>query len=128
MTTLYNSETFETAYTATGVVREVEKFLGEADRAALLGQPRPRAYDDAGHPLVDVELVRKVINFGQPATEIIAVRMAESPETKSLQPGPVRFSGLAVEVYANKNGRLVEHWKAASVLSAASTRRAGESA
>jgi len=120
-----NAAAFQAAYTATGVVREVEKFISsETERAALVGQPRPRSYDEKGRALVDLEIIRVVERFGKPATEVVAVRLPESTETKALQPGLVQFVGLSVDVYP-KDGRLIERWSADGIASAGTTRRAG---
>lgn len=101
------------ARTATGIVADVEQYLTAEQRAALPdGAARPRATDDQGRYLVDIECLMPTEEFGRPKTEIIRVRVPDAPEARAIQPGPVRFRGLAVEVRPVKGGGVRYYWSA----------------
>jgi len=121
----YNQGLFTQAQQATGIVNPVLKFLTEQERAALRpGDPHPRAYDDQGRALVEVECVRQLVEFGKVRTDVFGVRLHESPETASIQPGPITFANLSVDVFA-KGGRLVERWMADGVAPTTGRRSGG---
>lgn len=98
---------------ATGNVAPVEKFLTADERAALpAGAARPREVDDQGRYLVAVECLMPTEVFGRAKTEVIEVRVPETPDVLAVQPGPVRFRGLAVEVRPGKGGGIRYYWSA----------------
>lgn len=107
-----SATTFADHHQATGIVTLAEKFLTTEERAALATDaPRPRELNEAGHPLVDVECLRVVDRWGRRATEVYAVRVPEAPAVLAVQPGPVQFTGLAVDVYVS-SGQLRSKWTA----------------
>jgi len=108
----YSAETFNNAHQATGIVTPVEDYLTAEQRKALpIDAPRPRYHDDKERLCVDIECIRRIEKFGRPTTEVYTVRVPESPEAYTLEPGPVQFIGLSVNVYP-KDKYLTERWSA----------------
>lgn len=94
-------------YQATGLTTEPTQFLSAEERRALDGKPAPRqtVSDTDARLALDIECSRIVENFGERKTEIFAVRVPDTPETRSaIKPGPVSFENLRVAVSAQMVG------------------------
>lgn len=114
-------------FIATGIVAVAREFLSAEERAALVkGEVAPQMRDDHGRPLVDVEVLMEEEAFGRASTSSVSVRVPQdgveglvadrSSGALSIEGlakyGPVRFSGLTVNVYARKAGGLGSSWSA----------------
>lgn len=94
-------------YTATGLTSEPTVFMSAEERQKLEGKPAPRqtVSDTDSRLTLDVECLRTVEIFGEKRTEVFAVRLPDTPETRAaIKPGPVSFENLRVAVSAMNVG------------------------
>lgn len=99
----------------TGPENMVTVFQTKEARAANPGLEPQFVVDEAGNPLVGVEFLRLVSEYGRSKSTVFEVRIPRNRVPANLEPGMYVLENPVVNVYADKSGRIRESWSATGI-------------